>query len=314
MNDPRTATTPFLLKWSGRTDVGKVRKNNEDAFLGLKFDAHEMHHLGKIGEASTLQSDFAFAVSDGMGGAKAGEYASRIAVEKITRLLPRSFQNSALGLSTDFADILTELFVETHKALAYLGSSYEECHGMEATLSLCWFTPGWMYFGHVGDSRIYYLAAGSNELKQLSHDDTHVGWLLRNGKINEREARTHPRRNVLQKALGGSNQFVEPQVGAVGYEPGDCFLICSDGLSEGLYNHHIVDLLRAPDSDGPAGSAAHRLVDASLQNDGKDNTTALVIRALPLPPQPQLRRASKGNTGGAAAPPVRRPASRARRP
>ena len=87
---------------------------------------------------------------------------------------------------------------------------------MEATLSLCWFTPGWMYFGHIGDSRIYYLSARDDGIRQLSHDDTHVGWLFRNGKINEREARNHPRRNVLQKALGGGNQFVDPQVGVVG--------------------------------------------------------------------------------------------------
>src|SRR4029078_1068477 len=111
--------------------------------------------------------------------------------------------------------VLQELFGEIHNALVYLGASYEECAGMEATLSLAWFTPGWMYFGHIGDSRIYYLPAGTNTLKQLSHDDTHVGWLLRNGKINEREARAHPLRNALQKALGGGHQFVAPHVGAV---------------------------------------------------------------------------------------------------
>ena len=261
--------------------MGRVRKNNEDAFLGLQFDGREVHRLGKIGEASLLEKDFTFAVSDGMGGAKAGEYASQIAIEKITTLLPRSFQNSALGLETDFADVLTELFGETHRALAYLGSSYEECSGMEATLSLCWFTPGWMYFGHIGDSRIYYLGAKESEIKQLSHDDTHVGWLVRNGKLNEREARTHPRRNVLQKALGGSNQFVDPQVGAVGYEPGDIFLLCTDGLTEGLYSHQVVDLLRGADGDQPDATTAHQLVEASLANDGRDNTTALVIKVLP---------------------------------
>lgn len=280
MNSKRDATAAVNLKWSGRTDVGRVRKNNEDAFLGLQFDGREVHRLGKIGEASLLEKDFTFAVSDGMGGAKAGEYASQITIEKITTLLPRSFQNSALGLSTDFADVLTELFSQTHRALAYLGSSYEECSGMEATLSLCWFTPGWMYFGHVGDSRIYYLGAKETELKQLSHDDTYVGWLFRNGKLNEREARTHPRRNVLQKALGGSNQFVDPQVGAVAYEPGDIFLLCTDGLTEGLYNHQVVDLLRGTDGDHPNTTIAHQLVDASLANDGRDNTTALVVKVM----------------------------------
>src|SRR5208337_4373804 len=126
------------LQWSGRTDRGKVRPNNEDAFLGLQFDAREIHHLGKHGEASTGHMDFAFAVSDGMGGAMAGEHASQIAVEKITALLPRSFQQSAMGLEAGFEDVLTELFDQIHRALQYLGRHYEECAGMETTLSLCW--------------------------------------------------------------------------------------------------------------------------------------------------------------------------------
>ena len=175
--------------------------------------------------------------------------------------------------------MLTELFGEIHRALAYVGSCYEECHGMETTLSLCWFTPGWMYFGHIGDSRIYYLPARA-EIKQLSHDDTHVGWLFRNGKLNEREARTHPRRNVLQKALGGGNQFVDPQVGAVAYEPGDIFLLCTDGLVEGLYDHHLVELLPARKPMANGVNPAQRLVEASLENDGRDNTTALVIQVV----------------------------------
>jgi len=178
---------------------------------------------------------------------------------------------------TDYDDILTELFGEVHKALVYLGSCYEECHGMEATLTLCWFTPGWLHFGHIGDSRLYYLPAKSDQIKQLSHDDTHVGWLYRNGKINEREARTHPRRNVLQKALGGGNQFVDPQLGAVGYESGDMFLLCTDGLVDGLYDHHVVDILRDPKSHKPDANPAQRLVHEAVEKSGRDNTTALII-------------------------------------
>jgi protein phosphatase len=268
------------LKWFGWTDRGKVRKNNEDSFLGLKFDAREVQHLGKLGQASIANADFAFAVSDGMGGALAGEYASNIAVEKITTLLPRSFGLRASGLDAGFGDVLTELFGQVHRALAYLGHSYEECRGMETTLSLCWFTPGWMYFGHIGDSRIYYLSKRDGGIKQISHDDTYVGWMFRNGKINEREARTHPQRNVLQKALGGGNQFVDPQVGAVGYEPGDMFLICSDGLTEGLYNHTILDLLRPPQNLPTAFNPAQQLVLDSVKNEGRDNTTALVIEVV----------------------------------
>jgi len=268
---------PVALKWSGWTDVGKVRKNNEDAFLGLRFDAHEVQRLGKFGEAPTGKHDFTFAVCDGMGGAKAGEYASQIAVDKITTLLPRAFHQSASGSRTGFPDVLTELYTQIHKALVYLGSAYDECHGMQTTMSLCWFTPGWMYFSHVGDSRIYHLAKGKTALMQLTQDDTHVGWLLRNGQIKEHEARTHPRRNVLQKALGGSNQFVDPQVGAVAYERGDLFLLCTDGLTEGLYDHATVDLLRAT-AKAPDAGAARALVEAAVRNDGRDNTTALVVQ------------------------------------
>jgi protein phosphatase len=279
MNPPHPISTPGLLKWSGCTDCGKVRQNNEDAFLTLRFDATEVHRLRNTGDASPAKTDFVFAVSDGMGGAQAGEYASRIAVEKITTMLPRSFRQTASGFMTDYDDILTELFGEVHKALVYLGASYEECEGMEATLTLCWFTPGWMHFGHIGDSRLYYLPAKGNKIMQLSHDDTYVGWLFRNGKLNEREARNHPRRNVLQKALGGANQYVDPQLGAVGYESGDIFLLCTDGLVEGLYDHRVVDLLHEPEIAGGA-DRAQRLVKESVEKSGRDNVTALVIEVV----------------------------------
>ena len=151
---------------------------------------------------------------------------------------------------------------------------------METTLSLCWFTPGWMYFGHIGDSRIYHLPRRKKRIQQVSHDDTHVGWLLRNGKISEREARAHPRRNALQKALGGGNQFVEPQVGAVAYQAGDTFLLCTDGLVEGLYNRQLVELLLPGETAGMVTDPAHVLVEESLKKDGRDNTTALVVQVI----------------------------------
>ncbi len=278
MNTHPLPGVPASLKWFGWTDRGKVRANNEDAFLGLQFDAREAHRLGKLGEASLQNHDYAFAVSDGMGGALAGEYASRIAVDKITALLPKAFRHSALGMEAGFSELLTGLYGEVHRALAYLGESYEECAGMEATLSLCWFTPGWLYFGHIGDSRFYYLPKSTGVIRQMTHDDTHVGWLFRNGQINEREARTHPRRNVLQKALGGSNQFVDPQVGAIGYEPGDVFLLCTDGLVDCLYDHQLADLMKPAKRSKPEINPAEQLVAAALKAGGRDNITALVIQ------------------------------------
>lgn len=268
--------SPISIQWSGVTDIGRVRKNNEDTFLGVQFDAEEVRYLGKVGESSVERADFVFAVSDGMGGALAGEFASKITVEKITRLMPRAYKQAAAGLKAGFEDVLEELFDQIHRALLYLGSSYEECNGMGATLSLCWFTPGWMYFAHIGDSRIYFLPKEGG-IRQVSHDDTYVGWLFRQGQINEREAKNHPRRNVLQKALGAGHQFTEPQVGAVGYEPGDAFLLCTDGVTDGLYDERLLDLLRQPDSAQQALSPAARVVKSAVENSGRDNTTALVV-------------------------------------
>ena len=261
-----------------------MRTNNEDSFVGMQFDAQEAHLLGKIGEGSLDVADMAFAVSDGMGGAMAGEFASRVTVEKITHLMPRAFKQSSTGLASGFGDVLAELFAQIHRAITYLGESYEECRGMGATLSLCWFTPGWMYFAHVGDSRIYYLPAGAAALsgverggmKQLSEDDTYVGWMLRHGKLTEYEARNHPARNRLQKALGGGNQFVDPQVGAVAFEKGDTFVLCTDGVVDGLFDNAIADCIRTPGTPDPA----QRLVRAAVENSGRDNTTAVVVEVL----------------------------------
>ena len=265
-----------MISWSGHTDRGRIRRNNEDAFLGLAIDAHDVRHLGKIGDASSANADLVFAVSDGMGGAQAGEFASRIAVEKITRMLPPLFKQRASGLSAGFEDVLTELFAETHKSLVYLGSSYEECEGMGATLSLCWFTPEWMYFGHIGDSRIYYLPAAGG-IRQLSEDDTHVGWLQRTGAINEREAKNHPRRNIIQKALGAGHQFVTPQVGAVGYEAGDRFLLCTDGVTDAIFNDQLREIISETHA---TLSPAHHLVEEAVSRSGRDNTTSMIIKTL----------------------------------
>jgi protein phosphatase len=275
---PETDRAPGILRWFGVTDRGKVRKNNEDAFVGVQFDAREFHYLGKLGEASLGHHDYAFAVSDGIGGNRAGEFASRVAVEKITRLLPRSYKQSAKGMDAGFSDVLSELYDQIHKAMNFL-SLDEETRGMGATLSLCWFTPGWMYWAHIGDSRIYYLPAEGG-LHQLSHDDTHVGWLLRNAKINEREARMHPAKNQLQRALGAGHQFVDPQVGSVGYRKGDLFLICSDGVTDGLYDQHLLEILRPPAGSETVANPALQLVKESLERSGRDNTTAVVIEVV----------------------------------
>lgn len=271
--EPRMATEnapqPLEIRWSGVTNPGRFRKNNEDAFLALNIDAREVRYLGREGEGSMEVSDYVFAVSDGMGGARAGEVASKIATEKITMLLPLSFKIEASRADSGFAEVLEEVFLETHASLIELGTHYEECRGMGATLSLCWFQPGWMSFGHVGDSRIYFLPQ-DGPMRQVSEDHSRVGRMLRLGRINEREARTHPQKNVLDQVLGGRTHKVDPQFGRVGCSAGDRFLICSDGLIDGMWDRRIDEMARQDLS-------ADRLVDYAVSESGRDNTTAMLI-------------------------------------
>jgi serine/threonine protein phosphatase PrpC len=276
MSPPPLSSAAPQVRWSGLTHVGRVRQNNEDTFLALAIDGREVHFLGKTGHASFAASDFVFAVSDGMGGAKSGEFASRITVDRVTKLFPRVFRLAATGLGAGFNDVLDELVTSIHHDLLKLGYSYEECAGMGSTLSLCWLRPDWMYFAHLGDSRIYYVPH-DGPMAQVTHDHSHVGWLRRNGQINEREARTHPRRNALQQALGAGHQFIDPHIGAVAHRPGDRFLVCSDGLTDGLWDRAIEEILRAPTPLDEQASLAKRLVDESVHNSGRDNTTAVVI-------------------------------------
>jgi serine/threonine protein phosphatase PrpC len=281
-----SSAPPVRLAWSALTHRGTVRANNEDAFLALNFDGHGVNYLGKVGTSALETSDFVFAVSDGMGGARSGEFASRIAVDRITKLLPRGFRLAAGGLKAGYYELLAQLVAEIHEDLLRLGRSYEECAGMGATLSLVWLMPGAVSWCHVGDSRIYYLAGGAGgaptaaPLVQLTHDHTHVGWLRRTGQISEREARVHPRRSALGQALGAGQQIVEPQISAMDCQAGDRFLLCTDGLTDGLWDHHLDRHLRSPE---PMERLAPLLVEAALELSGRDNLTAIVVDVLPGP-------------------------------
>lgn len=268
------------LRWFGLSDRGRVRAQNEDAFLGMIFDAQEAHLLGKVGSAELGAHEFVFAVSDGIGGAAAGEFASKITVEKIKKLLPQAFQKTAAGLEAGASGVLVELYTQIHASLSYLGRSYEECREMGATLSLCWFTTDWLFFAHIGDSRIYHLAAAGG-MRQLSHDDTYVGWMFRNGQLNEREARSHPRKNILQRALGAGHQFIEPQLGGLHLEKGDAILLCSDGVVDGMFDSQIEEMLRTSTATESmnklASNPAESLVRSAVEQSGRDNTTAVVV-------------------------------------
>ncbi len=205
------------LSWSAHSDMGR-RSSNEDRFLIVSTDSQEAFYLGKVGSQIEIEpsADYIFAVSDGMGGAMGGEFASHLVVEKIMKMAPLFSRLHGKSLECDTQEesgfhFLRILAQEIHRALLLLGASDLECRAMGATLTLCWFHAKRLYFLHVGDSRLYHLPEEGG-IKQLSEDDTHVGWLLRQSMITEYESKNHPRRHLLQKALGGEHQFLYPQV------------------------------------------------------------------------------------------------------
>jgi serine/threonine protein phosphatase PrpC len=276
-NQRAAADAPQHIHWSGMTHPGRFRPNNEDTFLAILLDKRGVRYLGKNGDASLSEADFIFAVSDGMGGERSGEFASKIAMEKITSLLPKQF-----GLSEDrflaYSDsILLELFAAIHRDMTKLGRFDENCRNMGATLTLAWFRRGHLVFGHVGDSRLYRLPAAGG-IEQISDDHTHVGWLRRKGELNEREARMHPRKNVLAQALGAGHQFLRPHIGTIDYQSDDRFLLCSDGLNEGLWDRGIEELVRHSSGAADETPVAERLVMSSVAECGRDNVTAVVVR------------------------------------
>lgn len=264
------------ISWSGMTDKGRFRKNNEDAFLALTVDETGVHYLGKEGHSVLQASDFIFAVSDGMGGANSGEFASKIAVEMIFDVISRRFRPAAPGLGRGETDMLKELLERIHEEMKRMGMYYEECSGMGATLSLCWITPDKTHFAHVGDSRIYYLPR-EGSIRQLTQDHTHVAWLVQKGRISAYEAKVHPQRNVLHQSLGGQTDRIEPQFGTVICEPGDRFVICSDGITEAVSDRRIEQLVCDPPESKKDKWLSQRLVAEAWEEAGRDNLTALVV-------------------------------------
>lgn len=272
-----SSTTVKGLRWSGMTDIGKYRKNNEDRFLTIAFSKSDFYYLGATGEAAIDDRDFVFAVSDGMGGERSGEFASKLTVDQVVRLLPVRFSLAPARQKAGIRERLSEVFQGVHRQLTTIGRSYADGRNMGATLSLAWVVGGTLYFGHVGDGRIYHLPA-SGGMTQLTIDHTHVGWLRRSGQINEREARLHPRKNVLAMSLGAGTQYLDPQLGEVALAPGDRVVLCTDGVTDGLWDRGIEEIARMPpDGEFPPQPPGVRLVRTAVAESGRDNATAIVL-------------------------------------
>lgn len=273
------------FRWSACSDPGTFRSNNEDRFLGVISNRHGIRYLGKVGSASTADCDTVFAVADGMGGERSGELAGKIATDELTRMLPKAQALNNRILAETYPQILKDLFQSIHRELDRIGFDVH-CRNMGSTFTVVWIHGRLVMYAHIGDTRLYRLVRAEGEstyplkMTQISEDHTFVGWLRRTGQINERQARFHPRKNVLSRALGASHQFVEPQIGSFTLTPGERLLLCTDGVIEGLWDHAIRDLVCDMTSLYPSISAAERLVRTAVSESGRDNSTAIIVELL----------------------------------
>ncbi len=266
--------SPAQVYWSALSDVGRFRKENEDSFLALLVEGRQIQRLGKYGESAIAGNSFIFAVSDGMGGANAGEFASRIAVDALTRYT----SNKELPFGDEACqELLKMVFDQIHKEILKQSRAYEECRGMGATLSLCLLQKDRLHYCHVGDSRIYRYQTDDENHEPLTQDDHHVGWLYAQGKISEYQARNHPGRSVLQQVLGGKTQYLKPQTASLPTIVGDTYVICSDGVIEGLANRALRRVTHQAKPDGER-TQAERIVRTAVEENGRDNATAVVFR------------------------------------
>lgn len=228
------------LSWGARSDVGLVRGHNEDSFL--------------------IQAPL-FAVCDGMGGHAAGEVASAIAVRTIAEKAPAGADDVLLGAAVEAANTAVIQGAEDG-----VGKP-----GMGCTASCCLLEEGKMSVAHVGDSRIYLLRRGT--IVRVTHDHSYVEELVDSGQITADEARTHPSRSIITRALGSDPDMYADHF-SLEVSNGDRVILCSDGLSSMIPDSEIEAL--AVSSATPQ-QAADNLVAAALTAGGLDNVTVVVV-------------------------------------
>ena len=244
-----SAASGHHLRFAARTDRGLLRSNNQDSVYA--------------GERLLI-------VADGMGGHAAGDLASRVVVAAFAPLdeQPPGF---------DLMAPLRRAMEDGNQAIADMVAQEPDLDGMGTTATAMLFDGPRMGLAHIGDSRAYLYRNGV--LRQLSHDDTFVQSLVDDGRITEDEAAHHPQRNLLLRALNGSEP--EPMLAMREISVGDRFLLCSDGLSGVVSPEAIADTLAGPDTD----RVADTLIELALIGGGPDNVTVIVADVLDVGPE-----------------------------
>jgi serine/threonine protein phosphatase PrpC len=244
-NTVEASTEPLHLSYYAVSDVGRVRKDNQD---------------------SGYAGPWLLAVCDGVGGAARGDIASSTAVGELRQL------DEAPG-SADLLTRVTDALHEAHESIHAQVEQDPALAGTSTTATIALFDGHRIAIGHIGDSRGYLFRDG--ELSQITADHTFVQSLIDEGRITEEEARVHPHRNLILKALDGLHE-VEPDLFAIALTPGDRVFLCSDGACGVLEDSRMADIL----ASGSPEFAAIELVRASLDAGSSDNVTCVVADVL----------------------------------
>ena len=243
------------LSVAGQTHVGRVRAANEDSYQVL------------WGEKSPQGIDALLVVADGMGGHAAGEVASEMAVDEVVGLMTGSDGTTGTR-GQDYLDVLGRILQEVNTAVYQAGQDSDK-RGMGTTCTVAVVRGDQLYVSHVGDSRAYLFRAG--DLHQITKDHSWVEEQVAQGTLNREEARNHPNRNIITRAIG-----LEPQVKVDGYlvslVSNDILLLCSDGLTTMIEDSQIESII-ANSSPEEAGGA---LIHAANNEGGHDNITVAI--------------------------------------
>lgn len=232
------------------TDVGSKRSMNQDFFYCNENAVGSFRNL--------------FIVADGMGGHKAGDHASKLCVESMVDSVGKSSHKTPVTIFEEAVDIANNKIYSAAKENV-------EFEGMGTTMVACTLFGETMYVANIGDSRLYLLRDG---ISQITDDHSLVEELVKQGNITESEARVHPQKNIITRALGTDGQ-VNADFFEVMVQKGDIVLLCSDGLSNMLDDEDMEYIVRHSDTLEEAGTV---LVERANQSGGDDNITVVLVR------------------------------------
>ena len=228
------------MKATAITDIGKTRAVNQD-YIYTSVD--------RVGCLPNL-----FIVADGMGGHKAGDTASRFTVETIKTLIEQSQEKDAISVINDSVKMVNSLLLQK-------ASESEDYYGMGTTLVIATIYDNVLRVANVGDSRLYVI------------DDNDITQMVLAGQLSKSEARTHARKNVITRAIGGEEQ-VEPEMFSIDLKENSKILMCSDGLTNMLEDAEILSIVR---NNANIEDAARLLIDRANENGGKDNISVIIV-------------------------------------